>query len=108
MKVLITENQLEKLIEKYIAKLFRNIHQHNNDEYGIIYWENENDELILELNSDGFYVNHDIWEEIKNVFNLSEAKTRKVIKQWVERNLNVGKVFPIQDYNPEDFNSDDE
>ena len=95
MKYLITEQQYNKAIDKYITYLLEP-HEENKQYPNFIYWIKDGKFIaILETKKQGiFFLLYDIWESISDMFSLDYHETQSVIKIWLEEHHNLGRLTP--------------
>lgn len=105
MRILITESQIIKLVDKYIDNQFH-INQFRivrRKKYPTnMYWIDENNRAIFELSTfNTFWVPSKFWHEIRYVFSFDYKTMKNVMKEWVEFKfkLNVDNVG-MQNYSP--------
>lgn len=84
MKILITENQLEKLIDKYISKEMGDLREEidHDDQDLAIDWYNINNNKVARIIGGEFLINPDIWMSVQNVFHLHYPETAKAFEKW--------------------------
>ena len=84
MKILITENQLEKVIDNYINKLLKDLHENS---LSSAEWINKNGELKIYLCDSGtLTVSEDYWYDVQNVLGLKYIDVVNSFMRWAERN----------------------
>jgi hypothetical protein len=110
MKILITESQLDDIYDDYITFLIGDLQKYTNvrkrnrfgyDTYeGHVFFVNENNEVIFEIDSLGrYWVSRDIIELFSNFFGFDFVLDHVILtnefKKWVEKHFNVDnpKVF---------------
>lgn len=108
MKILITENQLEKLIDGYITKELKNLSKGKNDPTfpAIIYkhWD-INGKIIFEYikrgHSSKVVVNTKLWDQITDTFSLNYVQAEKTFTNWLDKHLKIKvkelNVYPKND-----------
>ena len=99
MKILITENQYDKIIKNYIYKeLSRLVKLKFNDYPRSTFWapgnsQPHNDNFELQLVDHGvhyvLYVSRLITKEFSNMFPNKEKIIRLCIKQWIDENISI-------------------
>jgi len=95
MKIIITENQMRKLQFKFLNYLFDDIYEVELNEYPDTRFWKKNDRVVLELEKSGrLYVLHTIWNDISDMLSLDYDETEQLIKEWVERHLELVGVTP--------------
>ena len=88
MKILITENQLEKIIDKFISNQFKGITAEGS---GVILWRNQNKiiKLLSYDNNSQVKVSNDIVRDLKEVFNLKHNTAADFIMDWIDNHLKL-------------------
>lgn len=101
MKILITENQLGKLIDKFLSNQFKGI---TSEGKGVILWRNQN--KIIKLLSydynDQVKVSDDVLRDLKDVFNLNHGSAADFIVDWIDKHLKL-KVGSITFFPPKNL-----
>lgn len=98
MKILITENQLDNLIEKYIDSKWKDlIRRDSHDEESVYWFMASTKKLVIELNSVfGFlYVGHVMTADLMDIFGLSIEKALEYLEEWVTTNLDIYPVDSV-------------
>ena len=98
MKVIITESQYNRAVDFYISFLF----DPHEVKIGIkrpksIVWTKDGKTIVEIVDSEEFWVDPDIWEDISRMFNLDYFETQSVIKDWLEQHHNFGELTPFRD-----------
>lgn len=95
MKILITENQLNKLYFKFLNYLFKDIYEVELEYYPDTRFWKKDDNMVLELEKSGrLYVLHTIWNDISSMLSLDYDETEQLIKEWVEQHLKLEEFTP--------------
>ena len=102
MKILITENQLHKVMFNYLDRqLINGVDQKQFDESReyrhIIFFIKNNERLVaLIALSANFWIRESIWNDFNNVFSLNYSKTKSITNLWLidrfELNLPSGSL----------------
>jgi uncharacterized membrane protein len=94
MKVIITESQFNRAIDRYISYLLEPHEVKTSKKYpDSIFWV-KNGEVIVEIeNSEYFWVRYEIWGSISQMFDFDE--TQSVIKVWLEQHYNLWELTPL-------------
>lgn len=96
MKVIITEIQYGRAIDSYISdflepyqvKISKSLPNH-------IFWVKDGKVIVgIDKDEEMFYLDHKIWGDITNIFDISYDETRYVIKIWLEKHYDLGKLHP--------------
>lgn len=91
MKILITESQLDKVINNFIGNEFKGIHfvgsiPDRNVYYK--YWINDKGRILIAYHPhNGAEVPHSIVKTIMNVFGITVTDALSYIRKWIENNL---------------------
>jgi hypothetical protein len=95
MKIIITEQQYNKAIDKYLTYVFEPHEENTLEEYpGSIFWM-KNGKVISEIeNSREFWIHNNIWEKISIMFSLEPVNVRQLIKEWLEEHYGLGGLTP--------------
>jgi hypothetical protein len=95
MKYIITENQYNNTIDKFITYLLEPHEEKRTKKFpDSIFWIKDG-KIIAEIeNSKHFWVSHQIWEYINVMFSLEYTETQQVIKDWLEEHYKLGGLTP--------------
>ena len=94
MKYLITEQQYNKLIDKFIT-YYLEPHDEIKSKLKSFLWI-KNDKVIACVETKYFYICDEIWDSISIMFSLGYAENQSVIKIWLEKHYNLGGLIPIE------------
>ena len=101
MKYIITENQLDKFISKYIGGFFGGLKEIDDPKINIKHFVNENNKVIFYYATDSgnLYLQNDelkqhILNHLENVFDLGWWKSKVVFEEWFLENYGI-KVYRI-------------
>ena len=96
MKIIITESQLSGIYWKYLKFLLGDLTEVHSDVYpDSRFWKNDKYGLVLKLTpSDNLYVHHEIWDSLKDFFDLDYTETREIMKSLLEEHLKLKEVTP--------------
>ena len=97
MKYIITESQYNKTIDKFITYQFEPHEVKKSPKYpDSIFWVKDG-EVIVKINerTDDFWVDYQIWEDIKSMISLDYNETQQVIKDWLEEHYKLGGLTPV-------------
>jgi hypothetical protein len=87
--------EYNKAIDQFISYCFEPHEvEINKERHDSIFWV-KNDEIIAEIeNSKYFWLRYDIWNSISRMFELKYSETQSVIRTWLEKHYNLGKLTP--------------
>ena len=91
MKIIITENQLNKSYWQYLKYLLGDLTEYYS-EIGTNsrFWKNDEYGIVLELKKTGIlYVHYAIWNNFSNFFSLQFEETQQVMKDLLEEHLKL-------------------
>ena len=100
MKYIITENQNDKLIIKYLNKMYGDLEEYRTDEYpgSVFYVKDKKIYMKQNLKNGYLYVDYDtIWQELETIFNLEFTEIQHIITKWVEETYKLRGTTPIYD-----------
>jgi hypothetical protein len=97
MKIIITEQQYNKAIDKYLTYVFEPHEKITyDDEPDSIFWVKDGD-IIAEIeNLEYFWIRENIWEKISIMFSLKDIRIEQVIKEWLEEHYGLGRLGPLK------------
>jgi hypothetical protein len=98
MKIIITEQQYNKAIDKYLTYVFEPHEEITSKKYpDSIFWM-KNGKVISEIEKSRFFwVDEDIWENISIMFSLEPVNVRQLIKEWLEEHYGLGRLTPYKE-----------
>jgi hypothetical protein len=91
MKILITESQYNKGIEKYLSYLFEPYELKKSDEYPktVLFWVKDG-KVIGEIQKNRiFWVSHKVWDDISKFFDLTFEETKEIIDKWLKTHSEI-------------------
>jgi hypothetical protein len=96
VKYIITESQINKVIDKFITYQFEPHEVKKSSKLpDSIFWV-KNGEVIAEIhNPKYFWVEAQIWNTISSMFSLEYSETQQVIKDWLEEHYKLGGLTPF-------------
>jgi hypothetical protein len=95
MKYIITESQINKVIDKFITYQFEPHEVKKSSEYpDSIFWVKDGEVIVEIEDSDYFWVSPQIWENIRSMFSLKYSETQQVIRDWLEEHYKLGGLTP--------------
>ena len=95
MKILITENQLDIVINKYIDKMMhsKEIHTYMGDGKT---WLNSDGTKFLTIIQDYLFIDRhgdeSMLTELKDIFGIGDAAAEKAIQNWVLKNTETTSI----------------
>lgn len=111
MRILITENQLNTIIDRYITlhvggEIIEKKSQQKRFGKNISFFVNSNGKIIFEYNKlknhNEVSVNYRLWRDIKDMFNIPQSETGRIIKEWIYKHTDIKDKFKIK-LNPDWF-----
>ena len=95
MKVIITESQYNRAIDRFITYLLEPHEERTLEGYpNSIFWI-KGGEVIVEIKKTGyFWLRYTTWIRISQMFGLDYYETQSVIKVWLEEHYNLGVLTP--------------
>ena len=98
MKYIITENQNEKLIIKYLNKEYGDLEEYKTDEepVSLLFVKDKIVYMELRLRNQWLMVNYStIWEDLKNIFGIEYGGERAlIITKWVKETYKLRGITP--------------
>ena len=97
MKYIITENQNEKLIIKYLNKEYGDLEEYKTDEepVSLLFVKDKIVYMEHDLKNGYLFVGYDtIWEDLINIFSLKDYEVQRIITKWVEETYKLRGVSP--------------
>ena len=101
MKYVITENQLDKFISKYIGGFFGGLKEIDDPKINIKHFVNKNNKVIFYYATDSGNLHIEtpglkkhIVNHLENVFDLGWVRTKKILEDWFLDNYGI-KVHKI-------------
>ena len=99
MKYIITENQIEKLIIKYLNKEYGDLEEYRTDEYPESVFYIKDKKVYMEPENDVLWVDYyTIWQDLDTIFSLKNSEIKHIITHWVKETYNLEGVTPIRMY----------
>ena len=98
MKYIITENRLNKVIEKYLNFAFKDLKEYYNIDFpDSRWWKNKTGATIMENDTitNILYVHGRYFNEMHSLFHLTEEEISMYILNWVKSFLNVNNISQI-------------
>jgi hypothetical protein len=102
MKYVITENQLDKFISKYIGKYFGGLKEIDEPRLYLKHFVNENNDVIFYYATDSGNVyietpglKEHLVNHLENVLDLGWIRTKKILEDWFLDNygIEVHKIY---------------
>jgi hypothetical protein len=101
MKYVITENQLDKFISKYIGSFFGGLKEVDDPKVDIIHFVNKDNKVVFFYSTDSgnLYIEipglkEHIVNHLENVFDLGWIRAKKILEDWFFDNYGI-KVHKI-------------
>ena len=97
MKYIITENQNEKLIIKYLNNEYGDLEEYRTDEHPNSVYLVKDNKVYKELDTkyNGLYVDYTtIREDLINIIGGKYDEIKRIIKKWVEETYKLRGVSP--------------
>ena len=96
MKIIITEQQYNKAIDKYLTYLFEPHEEKiSKKDPDSIFWMKDGNAIAEIENSETFWVDEDIWDNISIMFSLKDIRIEQVIKEWLEEHYGLGGLVTM-------------
>ena len=95
MKYIITENQNEKLIIKYLNNEYGDLKEYRTDEYpdSVFYVKDNKVYMEQALDMDWLHVDYfTIWKDLRTLFSLEDEDISRIITKWVEDTYGLSGV----------------
>ena len=106
MKILITENQLDKIIDNYITiEMGGAVKKQNKKSSGSIFYVNpKSKSTIAEYRIEGsnytpkftseLWIHSEIWDSISNMFGFEYGETKRAIQIWIQKHWKLKYTLP--------------
>ena len=98
MKYIITENQNEKLIIKYLNNEYGDLKEYTTDEHPntIFYVKDNKVYMEQDLENGNLWIDYyTIWTELETIFGLEDEEIERIIPKWVEKTYKLRGVTPL-------------
>jgi len=99
MKIIITESQYYKAVDKFITYQLESHEEKTSKKYpDSIFWV-KHGEVIAEIDKkhNNFWVDYEIWDTISLMFSFEDKETQEVIGHWLEEHYGLGGLTPLSD-----------
>lgn len=97
MKITITENKLQKVIDKWLSKKYSELDVYDHDNQPWIMYVDKDYEIIFlyQHKENELYVDKSVIKFLFNIFFIDEQQIKSILKNWFEEHtgLKVGKVL---------------
>ena len=95
MKYIITEDQYDKMIDRFISSRFEGFEEKKSPLYpDSIFWVKDG-EIIAEIeNSEYFNIKKSIWSVILGMFSFKYNDAQYYINNWLDKHHNLGELMP--------------
>ena len=105
MKYIITENQNDKLIIKYLNNEYGDLKEYRTDEYhdSLFFVKDKKVYMEHDLKNGYLFVDYDtIWPDLETIFSPEFTEIQRIIKKWVEdtynlRGIRYGNIIFVRD-----------
>lgn len=95
MKVLITESQYNKIIDKFLSDIFEPHEVMPGQVYpNSVFWIKDGETIAEIERSKTFWVRSDIWKLISSMFSFQKEETKQVMKEWLKNHYGLGSLTP--------------
>jgi hypothetical protein len=95
MKYLITENQYNNSIDKFITYQFEPHEEIRTKKFpDSIFWVKDGKVIVEIEKTNFFWVSNQIWRSISLMFSLKNDETQQVVKDWLEEHYKLGSLKP--------------
>lgn len=90
-------DKLRKVHFKYLDYLFEDMYPVKSKHYPDSTFFKKKDKVTLELEKSGtLWVLYSVWTSIADMFSLDYSETQQLIKAWMEKQIKMQEVEPIQ------------
>jgi hypothetical protein len=95
MKYIITENQYNNSIDKFITYQFEPHEEIRTKKFpDSIFWVKDGKVIVEIEKTNFFWVSNQIWRSISLMFSLKNDETQQVVKDWLEEHYKLGSLKP--------------
>jgi hypothetical protein len=97
MKIIITETQYNKAIDRFLTSQLKPDEVIERLSYNKIFWIKDG-KIVAELGTqkyDNFFISKKVWELTSSIFSLTYDETKDVIQIWLEKHYNLGELTPM-------------
>lgn len=96
MKYIITENQLDRFISKWLSKEYTDLEIYDHDNQPWSLYVNKDSEIIFLYHSkdNELYVSKDVMKFLINVFTIDDKQIKSIFKDWFEEHNNL-KTYKV-------------
>jgi hypothetical protein len=95
MKYIITENQYNNSIDKFITYQFEPHEEIRTKKFpDSIFWVKDGKVIVEIEKTNFFWVSNQIWRSISLMFSLKNDETQQVVKDWLEEHYKLGNLKP--------------
>ena len=103
MKIIITENKLERVAINWLNKNYGDLEPYETEEHpGYIFYKKGNDVIFdYSIRSGRVFVNYDeIWSFLESFFGMDDYQLTVLLKNWVEEYYNLSVIGAEPNHNP--------
>ena len=98
MKIIITESQYSKAINRYITYCLEPHEVKTNERYpDSLFWVKHQEVIVQIEKSKNFWLRSKIWDDISRMFSLDYDETQSHINMWLEEYYGLGNLIPYTD-----------
>ena len=97
MKYIITENQNENLIIKYLNNEYGDLEKYTTDRFPnkIFFFKDKKIYMEYVKNTKCLWIDYyTIWSDLKDKFGLKNEEIQPIISKWVEETYNIRNIKP--------------
>jgi hypothetical protein len=103
MKYIITENQMERAVIKYLNSVYSDLKEFRTKEYSDLFFFMKNGEVIFEYNPNykSIGVSEYLWEFLDSFFELESNTKQWILYDWLKEHydLPIKRVSPLHHSN---------
>ena len=97
MKIIITENKLDRVISKWLSKNYSkmDIYDHDNQPWYLYAGKDGEVIFVYQYKSNELYVAKSVIKFLYNIFSIDEKQIQSIIGNWFQKHndLRIGKVI---------------
>ena len=97
MKYIITENQLDRFISKWLSKEYTDLEIYDHDNQPWCLYVNKDGEVIFlyHTKDNELYVSKDVMKFLIDMFSIDVEQTKDILREWFEKytGLNSYRVY---------------
>lgn len=103
MKVIITENRLERIAIKWLNDNYGDLESYERDIYpSYIFFKKDDSNIFNYSKKYGIVVISygDVWQFLESMFNMDEEQIQDITKKWIEKQYNLEVNLTTRSNNP--------